>query len=76
MRAPKRISKAIAVVFLLGLGLLHNIDDKSVILRPLGLETVNWDEAKVEAEKSSESKLFVYAKSFIKSSIYHLISNI
>lgn len=76
MKAPKRISKAIAVVFFLGLGLLHNIDDKSVILRPLGLETVNLDEAKVEAEKSSESKLFVYAKSFIKSSIYHLISNI
>lgn len=76
MKAPHRISKAIAVVFVLSLGLLHNMDDKSVILRPLGLETVNWNEAKIEAEKSSESKLFVYAKSFIKSSIYHLISNI
>ena len=76
MKAPNRISKAIAVVFVLSLGLLHNMDDKSVILRPLGLETINWNEAKVEAEKSSDSKLFVYAKSFVKSSIYHLISNI
>jgi len=76
MKATKRISKAIAVVFVLSIGLLHNMDDKSVILMPLGIETVSWEDTKAEAEKSSKNKLFVYAGSFIKSSIYHLISNI
>ena len=76
MKTTNRIPKAIAVVLMLGFGLLQNVD-KSVMKQSFQKATAEWKSIeKTDSLKASEGKLFIYSKSIIKSSIQHIISTI
>lgn len=76
MKTTNRTLKAIAVVFVIGLGILHNMDNNKMEVSPLRINSENWSETKEEAEKETESKLIIYTKAILKTSIQQLISNI
>jgi len=77
MKTTNRIPKAIAVVVLLGFGLVHNIDNKYILAQSFNQATEEWENTEVtDTLKTPENKLFIYTRSIIKSSIQHLISNI
>lgn len=77
MKTTYRIPKAIAIVVILGLGIIYNMERKHIIMQTYSkitgeIETV--DES--DTLESSENKLYIYTKTFIKTSIQQLISNI
>ena len=76
MKTTNRIPKAIAVVLMLGFGLLQNVD-KSVMKQSFQKATAEWESIEQsETLKASEQKIFFYSKSIINSTIQHLISTI
>ncbi|HEY5590420.1 MAG TPA: hypothetical protein VIK55_05325 [Paludibacter sp.] len=77
MKTTNRIPKAIAVVVIVGLGLVHNMENKHVLAQSFSQVTEEWENAEEsDTIKASENKFFIYTKSIIKTSIQHLISNI
>jgi len=77
MKTTNRIPKAIAIIVILGLGLVHNLDNKEFLTKSFNEGTEEWENAEVsDTLKTSENKLFIFTRSIIKTSIQHLISNI
>jgi large-conductance mechanosensitive channel len=78
MKTTHRIPKAIAVIIVVGFGLLHNMKGKSIVMEPLREITAEFDKSQIKSDsiQTSESKLFIYTKSFINTSIHQLISNL
>lgn len=77
MKTTNRIPKAIAIVILLGFGLVQNIENKYILAQSINQATEEWENAEVsDTLKTSENKLFIFTRSIIKTSIQHLISNI
>jgi len=82
MKVSQRIPKAIAVVIIIGSGLVYNMDKKHVIAgelqqisAKLGKESAESDSIETDA-KNTENRLFIYTKTIIETSIHHLIPNI
>jgi|JFJP01.1.fsa_nt_gi hypothetical protein len=76
MKTTNRIPKAIAVVLILSVGILYNMD-RDMMKHSLQKATAEWKSIeKTDSLKASEGKLFIYSKSIIKSSIQHIISTI
>ena len=78
MKTTQRIPKAAAVIVVVGFGLLHNMKDKSIVMNPLREITAEFDKSQIKSDsvQTNESKLFIYTKSFINTSINQLISNL
>jgi hypothetical protein len=77
MKTTNRNLKAIVVIVIIGLGLLHNMENKSILVQSFSQATEEWENsAETDTVKTSENKLFVYTRSIIKTSIQHLISNL
>jgi large-conductance mechanosensitive channel len=78
MKTTQRIPKAVAVIVVVGFGLLHNMKDKSIVMDPLREITAEFDKSQIKSDsvQTNESKLFIYTKSFINTSINQLISNL
>ena len=76
MRTTNRIPKAIAIVVILSLGMINNAIKNEDYIQAYH-EFSNRIENSVETDnKANESKLFVYAKSIIISSIKQVIYNL
>jgi uncharacterized protein HemX len=78
MKTNHRISKAIAVVVILGFGLVYNMENRHhVLAQSISQVNEEW-ENKEESDtlNAHENSLFIYTESIIKTSIQHLISNI
>jgi len=78
MKTTQRIPKAVAVIVVVGFGLLHNMKDKSIVMDPLREITAEFDKSQIKSDsvQTNESKLFIYTKSIINTSINQLISNL
>ncbi len=80
MKTAQRIPKAIAVIIVMGIGMLSNIKDKSIVIEPLREMTAEFEKNQIKSDtvqtNANESKLFIYTKSIINTSIQHLISNL
>ena len=78
MKTTNRIPKAIAVVIIVGFGMVHNMENKHIILEPIQQITANWEITQEDSDsiKTSENKFINYTKSMLKTGIQHLISTI
>lgn len=78
MKPSERIPKAIAVSLVMGMGLLMNMEDKSIITEPFRQMTEEYSQVQVDNDSThtNAGKLYIYTTSIIKSGIQHLISNI
>lgn len=84
MKTPQRITKAAAVIIIVGIGLFYNqykrmpvsgfIKSSSIYFNDYSIksDSLNSDESK----KLNESRLFIYTKNIINEGIHHLISNL
>jgi len=78
MKNKNRLSKAAVVIVVVGIGLVHNLDNKSVFSNSLSSVTMQL-ENKILATDSLQNKencIVNYSKSVLKSSIQRLISNL
>ena len=78
MKTINRLCKATVVIAILGIGLLHNMNNKSFISNSLSKV-----EMKIQNEiltndslQVNENRLLKYSKSVLESSIQRLISNL
>ena len=78
MKTTYRIPKAIAVVVIVGLGMVHNMENKNIILEPIQQFTTNWESTQEDSDsnKTSENKFINNTKSMLITSIQHFISTI
>ena len=77
MKTTNRIPKAIAIVVILGLGIVYNMERKHIIMQTYNQITNEFEQtAEADTVEASENKLYIYTKTFIKTSIQQLISNI
>jgi hypothetical protein len=78
MKTSQRIPKAIVVIVIVGIGLLHNMKDRSIVMEPFREMTAELDRNQLESDslQNSENKLFVYSKSIINTSIHYIISKL
>ena len=78
MKTSQRIPKAIVVVAVVGIGLLHNMENKSIITEPFREMATEFENVQLKSDtlQTSENQIFTYTKSFINSTIQHLISKI
>jgi len=80
MKTTHRIPKAIVIIFLVGIGLLHNMKYKSIVMEPFREMTAEFKRDQIRSDTTQtnerESKLFNYTKSIINTSIQHLILNL
>ena len=78
MKKTEKFGKALVVVIVVGIGLMHNINKKSHILNsynPFSFSIEN-QSIKTDSTKTEESSLYIYTKKIINSSIQRLISNL
>ena len=77
MKTTNRIPKAIAIVVILGLGIVYNMERKHIIMQTYNQITNEFEQtAEADTVEASENNLYIYTKTFIKTSIQQLISNI
>jgi hypothetical protein len=80
MKISQRIPKAIAVVIIVGIGILSRTENKQVITNQFEQFSEKLESNATKSDSldtaSTENKLFIYTKSIIQTSIRHLISNI
>lgn len=78
MKTSQRIPKAIVVILVIGIGLLHNMKNKSIIMEPFREMTDEFERSQIKSDtaQTNQNKLFIYTKSIINSGIQHLISNL
>lgn len=80
MKTSQRIPKAIAVILVIGAGLLYNIKDKSIVIEHFREMTAEFETTRIKNDtiqtNESENRLFIYTKSIINTSIKHLISSL
>jgi len=78
MKTTQRIPKAIVVIAVVGLGMLHNMKDNNLIIKPFNefKEELSQSMVKADSVRNDENKFIAYTKLFISSSIRHLISNL
>lgn len=80
MKTSQRIPKAIAVIIIVGIGILSRTENKQVITNQFEQFGANIENNVVKSDSlnttNTENRLFIYTKSIIQTSIRHLISNI
>ena len=78
MKKGKRITQALVVIIVVGIGYVHNLDKKSVLYEQLLTKTVSLEGGndKTDSLQVKENKLYIYTKDLIDSSIQHLIINL
>lgn len=75
MKKTNRFSKAAVVIVIVGVGFLHNLENKNLYLQPLGLFNTQLD-AEICTNDTVENKnneFIIYTKYIIKRSIEHLM---
>lgn len=78
MKKDKKTVKAIVVILVVGIGMFHNADKNSFLIKQLNPVSVSQgnDSDNPESMQVKESKLFIYTKGIIDSCVQHLISRI
>jgi len=77
MKTTNKNLKAIVVVMVVGLGLVHNMESKYILTNSLSQAIEGWENsAEADSVKASGNGLADYTQSIIKTGIQHLISNL
>ena len=78
MKKDNKTAKAIVVILVVGIGMFHNADKNSFLIKQLNPVSVSLENNsdKTESMQVKESKLFIYTKRIIDSCVQHLISRI
>ena len=78
MRKDNKTVKALVVILVVGIGMLHNVNKNSFLYQQFRPGTVSLENNsdKSDSLQVKENKLFIYTKKIIDSGIQHLISNI
>jgi hypothetical protein len=78
MEKVKRAGKAIVVIFIVGLGFIHNLDKKSFLYESFNPVSISWDKPTVRTDSATtnDSNLYLYTKKIIDSGIHQLISKL
>jgi len=80
MKISQRIPKAIAVIIIVGIGILSRTENKQAIANQFEQFSEKLESNVTKSDSldsaNTENKLFIYTKSIIQTSIRHLISNI
>jgi hypothetical protein len=80
MKTSQRIPKAIAVIIIIGIGILSRTENKQAIANQFEQFSEKLESNVTKSDSldsaNTENKLFIYTKSIIQTSIRHLISNI
>ncbi|MDP4239856.1 MAG: hypothetical protein Q8904_10360 [Bacteroidota bacterium] len=78
MKKVKKAVRALVVIFVVGLGLIHNANKNSFIYESFcpGLISRENESVKNDSAQTNECKLSVYTLKIIDSGINHLISNL
>ena len=73
----KKFGKAVVVIIIVGIGLVHNFNKKTVFWGSNNYFPIyNNQDIKADTAKYNDSKLFIYTKKMIDSGISYLISNL
>jgi hypothetical protein len=78
MKKGKRITQALVVIIVVGIGCVHNLDKKSFIYEQLRTKTVSLESGndKTDSLQVKENNIYIFTKNLIGSSIQHLILNL
>ncbi len=78
MEKTKKISQALVVIIVVGIGLIHNVYTKTNHLNPYNPFSFSIENQAIKADslKNNENSLYVYTKKIIDSGIKRLISNL
>jgi len=78
MKLSERIPKAIVVIAVIGFGMLHNMKNNNFIMRPINEMKTELSQSLVKEDSihTNENRIVTYTKSFINSSIQHIISSL
>jgi len=78
MKTPKRITKAIAVIIIVGIGLFYNLNKKITMSGFMNSSTITLNDTSIKSDslRSGENRLFIYTRNIINEGIHHLISNL
>lgn len=78
MKKENKTVKAIVVVVIVGIGLLHNLNKQSFLYKQLEFAAVNKENytEKTDSLPLKGNKLFIYTIKITNSAIQHLISGI
>ena len=78
MKKGKRITQALVVILVVGIGYVRNLDKKSFIYEQLRTKTVSLESGKDKADslQVKENNIYIFTKNLIGSSIQHLILNL
>ena len=75
MKKNERLTKAVAIIFIIGFSLLYNTNLNVTKVASSGKSTTE-NFATTDTIKVSDNSFFIYTKSIIKQGINHLISNL
>ena len=78
MKKIEKFGKAVVVIFIVGIGLLQNINKHSRFFYSDNYFSINLEnkEIKTDSTKTADSKLYIYAKKMIDSGIKYLVNNL
>lgn len=78
MKTINKLCKAAVVIVIVGIGLVHNLDNKSLLSTSLDAVTVQFENDILANDtlQVNENRFIDYSKSVLKSSIQQLISNL
>ena len=78
MKTINRLCKAAVVIVIVGIGLVHNLNNTSIFTKSLNTVSVQLENDILANDtlKVNENRFLNYSKSVIKSSIQQLISNL
>jgi hypothetical protein len=80
MKTTQRLPKAIAIVIIVGIGLLYNMRTRNIVMEPFREMTAEFKREQIKSDtvqtNENQSRLFIYTKSIINTSIQHLISSL
>jgi hypothetical protein len=76
MKSGKKYIKAIAVIIIVGIGIISNMTNNLTISKFLYSNNLQNSINKADSIKTEPSRLFIYTKNIINEGIHHLISNL
>lgn len=74
----KKIGQAVAIMFIVGIGLIQNMNHKAHIFNTFNPITFSWEDNSVKTDtlQTNENKLFMYTTKMIRKGIQHIISTL
>lgn len=77
MKTKNRFAKAIAVLIIIGIGMIFNMNLKVNLNESIQSGSMVIEESQIKSDTlEANNKLYIYTKSIIQSGIQHLISNL